>query len=119
MSYNVEKVDFVVKLMYKMGGDSMSKSNKTKLLGMKYDYYSVIKEKSDKIAERQYNNNNEIFKSQLYNLVLNMCNQFVYDYTYIFSKQDLYFIADYDINIHKLLNEFKNDIKIMRNRKEN
>ena len=84
------------------------------MLGSKYDYYSAIKEKSDKIAERIYNNFDEIFKAKLYNLVLNICNQFVYDYTYIFSKQDLYFIADYNINIHKLLDEFKKDIIKMK-----
>lgn len=84
------------------------------MLSSKYDYYSVIKEKTDKIAEKIYNNYDEIFKAKLYNLVLNMCNQFVYDYTYIFSKQDLYFIADYNINIHKLLDEFRLDILKMK-----
>ena len=84
------------------------------MLSSKYDYYSVIKEKTDRIAEKIYNNYDEIFKAKLYNLVLNMCNQFVYDYTYIFSKQDLYFIADYNINIHKLLDEFRLDILKMK-----
>ena len=84
------------------------------MLSSKYDYYSAIKEKSDRIAEKIYNNFDEIFKARLYNLVLNICNQFVYGYTYIFSKQDLYFIADYNINIHKLLDEFKNDIIKMK-----
>ena len=79
-----------------------------------YDYYSVIKKKSDRIAEKVYHNNDEIFKARLYNLILNICNQFVYDYTYIFSKQDLYFISDYNINIHELLNELKNDIIKMK-----
>lgn len=92
----------------------LNKNNKIKLLDAKYDYYTIIKEKSDRIARKIYNNNDEIFKARLYNLILNMCNQFVYDYTYIFTKQDLYFIADNDINIHELLNQFKNDIKIMR-----
>lgn len=89
------------------------------MLSQKYDYYSVIKEKTDKIAEKIYNSYDEIFKAKLYNLVLNMCNQFVYDYTYIFSKQDLYFIADYNINIHKLLDEFRLDILKMREIEKN
>lgn len=97
----------------------LGKNGKIKLLGVKYDYYSAIKEKSDSIAETIYNNKDEIFKARLYNLVLNMCNQFVYDYTYIFSKKDLYFIADYNINIHELLNQFKIDIKKMRNFQKN
>ena len=89
------------------------------LLGKNYDYYSAIKDKCDKISEKIYKNYNEIFKSRLYNLVLNICNQFVYDYTYIFSKSDLYFIADYNINIHELLNEFKEDIILMKRKNEN
>lgn len=92
----------------------MSRNNKIKLLEIKYDYYSVIKEKSDKIAEKEYKNYDEIFKSRLYNFVLNICNQFVYDYTYIFSKQDLYFIADNNINIYRLLDQFKDDIIKMK-----
>lgn len=84
------------------------------LLTQGYDYYSAIKKKSDKIAEKIYNENDEIFKARLYNLILNICNQFVYDYTYIFSKRDLYFIADNNINIHKLLEEFKEDIIKMK-----
>lgn len=79
-----------------------------------YDYYSVIKKKSDRIAEKVYHNNDEIFKARLYNLILNICNQFVYDYTYIFTKNDLYFVADNNINIHNLLEEFKVDIVKMR-----
>ena len=84
------------------------------LLVQGYDYYSVVKEKSDKIAEKVYHNYDEIFKARLYNLILNICNQFVYDYTYVFSKRDLYFIADNNINIHNLLEEFKVDILKMR-----
>lgn len=81
-----------------------------------YDYYSVVKEKSDRIAEKVYNNYDEIFKARLYNLILNICNQFVYDYKYVFSKRDLYFIADNNINIHQILEEFKEDILKMRER---
>ena len=92
------------------------KKNSIKLLGRNYDYYSTIKYKCDKISEKRYKNYNEIFKARLYNLVLNMCNQFVYDYTYVFSKSDLYFIADYNINIHELLDEFKDDIIVMKKR---
>lgn len=69
------------------------------------------------ISEKVYKNNNEIFKARLYNLVLNMCNQFIYDYTYVFSRSDLYFIADYNINIHELLDEFKDDIIVMKRKK--
>lgn len=92
----------------------LSKKKNIKMIAPVYDYYSTVKEKSDKIAENTFKINDEIFKARLYNLILNMCNQFVYDYTYVFSKQDLYFIADYNINIHKLLDEFKMDILQMK-----
>lgn len=84
------------------------------LLIKNYDYYSIVKKKSDKIAEKVYHKHDEIFKARLYNLILNICNQFVYDYTYVFKKRDLYFIADNNINIHNLLEEFKVDILKMR-----
>ena len=93
------------------------KKNNLKLIGRNYDYYSTIKHKCDMISEKVYKNNNEIFKARLYNLVLNMCNQFIYDYTYVFSRSDLYFIADYNINIHELLDEFKDDIIVMKRKK--
>ena len=66
------------------------------------------------IAEKEYKNNDEIFKSRLYNLVLNLCNQLVYDYTYVFTKMDLYFIADNNINVYELLEQFKNEAIIMK-----
>lgn len=92
----------------------MNKKNNIKRIPPVYDYYSEVKKKIDKIAQENFKVNDEIFKARLYNLVLNMCNQFVYDYTYVFSKEDLYFITDYNINIHELLNEFRKDIIKMK-----
>jgi len=92
----------------------LNKKNNIKMIPPVYDYYSSVKKKSDKIAYKKYKIDDEIFKARLYNLVLNMCNQFVYDYTYVFSKEDLYFVTDYNINIHELLNEFKSDIIKMK-----
>ena len=81
-----------------------------KLLDENYDYYRSIKDKTEKIAKEEYNITDEILISKLYNLVLNLCNQMVYDYVYVFTKDDLYFVAEYNINIHKLLNNFIIDI---------
>ena len=87
----------------------MWKKNK-KLLDENYDYYRSIKDKTEKIAKEEYNITDEILISKLYNLVLNLCNQMVYDYVYVFTKDDLYFVAEYNINIHKLLNNFINEL---------
>lgn len=90
------------------------KNNNMKMLNKGYDYYTKVKKKTDKIAEKKYNNYDEIFKARLYNLVLNICNQYVYDYTYVFTKCDLFFIADNNINIYELINEFRNEIRKMK-----
>ena len=37
----------------------------------------------------------------------------IYDYIYIFSKDDLYFISEYNINIQKLIDACIEDAKIM------
>ena len=49
-----------------------------------------VKIKSDQIA-LEYHIYDEFNKSRLYNLILNLCNQIVYNYTYIFTTSDLYF----------------------------
>lgn len=86
----------------------MFKKNRKKLPGY-YDYYKEVKIKSDKIA-MSYNITDEFNKSRLYNLVLNLCNQILFNYTYIFTKSDLFFIAEYDINVMNLLDKFMDDI---------
>ena len=86
------------------------------MLCPEYDYYSSVKEKSDNIAILKYKTNNEMFKIRLYNLILNLCNQLIYGYTYTFSKSDLYFISENNIDIFEILKGFKDDIIIMKNR---
>lgn len=84
--------------------------NKVKLLDEKYDYYKAVKEKSDHLALEIFGKNDEILKSKLYNLVLNLCNQVIYDFVYVLTKDDLYFIVDNDINVHQLIENFVEDI---------
>lgn len=83
---------------------------KVKLLDENYDYYKSVKEKSDKLAIKIFGKNDEILKARLYNLVLNLCNQVIYDFTYVLTKDDLFLIADYNINVYKLLDNFVIDI---------
>lgn len=87
----------------------MLKKKSRKKLPSSYDYYKEVKIKSDKIA-LEYNITDEFNKSRLYNLILNLCNQIVYNYTYIFTKSDLFFIADNNIDIMDILDEFRYDI---------
>ena len=80
-----------------------------------YDYYKEVQKKVKKISKEIFkNNNNEILEQKLYNLVINLCNQVIYDYKYVFTKDDLFFIVDYNINIHFVLEYFKEDIIKMR-----
>ena len=94
----------------------MNKKNKVKLITQGEDYYTKLKEKTDKIAEKIYSNNDDIFKARLYNLTLNMCNQLVYDYTYIFTKEDLFFVSDYNINIQEIIYECREEVIKLKKR---
>ena len=87
----------------------MLKKKVRKKLPSSYNYYEKVKIKSDKIA-LEYNITDEFNKSRLYNLILNLCNQIVYNYTYVLTKADLFFIADYNINILVVLDNFRDDI---------
>ena len=82
----------------------MLKKKVRKRLPSSYNYYKEVKIKSDKIALDEFN------KSRLYNLILNLCNQIVYNYTYVLTTADLYFIADYNINLIIVLDNFREDI---------
>ena len=87
----------------------MLKKKVRKKLPSSYNYYEEVKIKSDKIA-LEYNITDEFNKSRLYNLILNLCNQIVYNYTYVLTKAYLFFIADYNINILVVLDNFRDDI---------
>ena len=87
----------------------MLKKKVRKKLPSSYNYYEEVKIKSDKIA-LEYNITDEFNKSRLYNLILNLCNQIVYNYTYVLTKADLFFIADYNINILVVFDNFRDDI---------
>ena len=94
----------------------MFSKKRNKMLSGQYDYYKIIEDKVRVIAKKKYKNEDEIFISRLYNLVLNLCNQVIYDYTYVFTKNDFVFILDNDINLMDLLNEFTEDVQKMRKR---
>lgn len=78
----------------------------------RYNYYIQIRKKTNEIYNK-YNfveyikkeNNGRydslvetVIKEKLYNLILNICNQVIYGYNYIFSKDDLYFIETFEID---------------------
>jgi uncharacterized protein YbcC (UPF0753/DUF2309 family) len=95
----------------------MSNIKNIKQLGEPYEYYKTVKEKTDKMYYdllKKYNFrniNDDILKQKLFNLVINLCNQVVYDTTYTFSQDDFDFIKDYNINLDKLLTFFVEDTK--------
>lgn len=90
--------------------------DKIKALPEKYNYYTSIKHKSEILSRKIFKNkNSEIYKTQLFNLMLNICNQAIYGYTYSFNKQDIFFIIDNGININEIINLCK--IDILKNKK--
>lgn len=66
------------------------------------EYYlkNIKKEEKDNIPE-------EIVIMQLYNLILNILNQHMFNYVYIFKREDIEFLIKYNINIVELINKFK------------
>ena len=72
------------------------------------DIYKIIEEKSNYLFDK-YNLSNliinddnkinieKIIRQKLYQLNLNICNQVVYDYTYVFTKEDLKFIDEFNL----------------------
>lgn len=87
----------------------MLKKKSRKRLPDSYSYYEEVKVKSDSLA-LEYNITDEFNKSRFYNLILNLCNQIIYNYTYVFTESDLFFIADYNINLIQVLDKFNDDI---------
>lgn len=76
--------------------------NYNNILSKCKEYYiqSIKQEKNDNIPE-------EIIIIQIYELVLNILNQYVYDYIYFFKAEDIKFLIKYNIDVIKLINTFR------------
>jgi hypothetical protein len=85
---------------YNKIGDSMLDYNN--ILNECKEYYieNIKKQNVAGISE-------EIIIMQLYDLVLNILNQQIFDYVYSFKKDDIEFLIKYNINIVDLINKFK------------
>lgn len=96
----------------------MLKKNSVKMLTQGYNYYESIRHKTDEICKSKLYTNNEfdyiVKKEKLYNLILNLCNQIVYDYTYVFTMDDFDFIYDNNIDVKNILEIFTDDIIRMK-----
>lgn len=75
--------------------------------------YNEILEESKKyyfnFIEKENKNNfpKDIIIMNLYNLVINVLNQQVFDYTYSFKKEDIEFISKYNINMLNIIDKFR------------
>ncbi len=101
----------------------------------KYNYYNEIKKKSNEIyykynfVEHIKKNQNgkysvlleTIIKEKLYNLILNMCNQVIYDYNYVFTKDEIFFIEEFEVDkIFSYIVEYiRDDVIIMKRKTKN
>mgnify|MGYP005758750653 CR=1 FL=1 len=96
-----------------------------------FNYYSnVLKVTNDnfekynlsryiKIFDNGYNKRLEkIYKQKLYNLVLNICNQYIYNYEYILKKDEIKFFYEFNLQmvVRNCIRELEEDI--LRYKKE-
>ena len=71
-------------------------SNVLKVTNNNFEKYNL-----SRYIKEQYNKNNtrleEIYKQKLYNLVLNICNQYIYNYEYILKKDEIKFFYEFNL----------------------
>lgn len=76
--------------------------------------YSNILEQCNKYYLEKINNKYDIPKeftvSYLFELVSNILNQEIFDYVYIFKKEDIDFVGKYNINVSDLIIYFRKNI---------
>ena len=76
--------------------------------------YSNILEQCNKYYVEKINNKNDIPKefiiAYIFDLVSNILNQEIFDYVYIFKKEDIDFIEKYNINVSDLIIYFRKNI---------
>jgi hypothetical protein len=74
--------------------------------------YEIVNQKSDFLFEKyklveennEKNDVKDILKQKLFELNMNICNSYIYNYKFQFSKEEMYFIDEY--NLYDLINEF-------------
>ena len=73
-----------------------------------------VLEQCNKYYVEKINNKNDIPKefiiAYLFDLVSNILNQEIFDYVYIFKKEDIDFIEKYEINLSDLIIYFRKNI---------
>lgn len=79
------------------------------------DYRKILNESKSYYLENIkkeniYNIPEEIVIMQLYDLVLNILNQEIFEHVYSFKKEDLEFLVKYNIDVVDIINKFKNYI---------
>ncbi len=76
--------------------------------------YRDVLEQCNKYYVEKINNKNDIPKefiiAYLFDLVSNILNQEIFDYVYIFKKEDIDFIEKYEINLSDLIIYFRKNI---------
>lgn len=76
--------------------------------------YRDVLEQCNKYYVEKINNKNDIPKefiiAYIFDLVSNILNQEIFDYVYIFKKEDIDFIEKYEINLSDLIIYFRKNI---------
>lgn len=79
----------------------------------KYNLSRYIKKYEKDYSERLEN----IYKQKLYNLVLNICNQYVYNYDYVLKEDEIDFFYEFNLEevIKSCIKELETDISRYKN----
>lgn len=76
--------------------------------------YRDVLEQCNKYYVEKITNKNDIPKefiiAYIFDLVSNILNQEIFDYVYIFKKEDIDFIEKYEINLSDLIIYFRKNI---------
>ncbi|MDD3303352.1 MAG: hypothetical protein PHP54_00320 [Clostridia bacterium] len=58
-----------------------------------------------------------VYKQKLYNLILNICNQYVYDYDYLLKRDEINFMYDFNLQnvIRSCISDLEKDIMRYKN----
>lgn len=97
------------------------------MLKKEYDYYKIIREKTELIINRHlyidninYNGYDIVYKEKFFEFITNLFNKYIYECEFVFNQNEIDFF--FDLNINSILREIiiacQKDIILYKNMKD-